>query len=92
MKMQEGAVHLLRGLIEQGQLDATIMYNDFTPGMVASGQYRQLLRIKDSVNQLGIPDAPYIHLPATRSHDVDAATNPMNIKSRFWRPIAGSSV
>jgi hypothetical protein len=78
LTMQEGAVHLLRGLIEQGQLDATIMYNDFTPGMVASGQYRQLLRIKDLVNQLSIPDAPYI-IFATRLDY--AATHPMNIKA-----------
>jgi NitT/TauT family transport system substrate-binding protein len=78
LTMQEGAVHLLRGLIEQGQLDATIMYNDFTPGMVASGQYRQLLRIKDLVNQLGIPDTPYIIFAARLDY---AAANPMNIKA-----------
>ena len=78
LTMQEGAVHLLRGLIEQGQLDATIMYNDFTPGMIASGQYRQLLRIKDLVNQLGIPDAPYIMFAARLDY---ATSNPMNVRA-----------
>lgn len=78
LTMQEGAVHLLRGLLEHGQLDATIMYNDFTPGMVASGQYRQVLRIKDLVNQLGIPDAPYIIFAARLDY---AISNPANIKA-----------
>jgi NitT/TauT family transport system substrate-binding protein len=77
-EIQEGAVNLLRGLMEQGRLDGTIMYNDFTPGMVASGQYRQLLRIKDVVNWLGIPDAPYIIFAARLDY---AAANPMNVRA-----------
>jgi ABC-type nitrate/sulfonate/bicarbonate transport system substrate-binding protein len=78
LTMQEGAIHLLRGLMEQGQLDASIMYSDYTPGMVASGQYRQVLRIKDIVNQLGIPDAPYNMFAARLDY---AASNPGNVKA-----------
>jgi ABC-type nitrate/sulfonate/bicarbonate transport system substrate-binding protein len=78
LTMQEGAVHLLRGLLDQGQLDASIMYNDFTPGMVSSGQYRQVLRIKDLVNQLGIPDAPYILFAAQLDY---ASRHPANIRA-----------
>ena len=43
-----------------------------------AGNDRQLLRIKDLVNQLSIPDAPYI-IFATRLDY--AATHPMNIKA-----------
>jgi NitT/TauT family transport system substrate-binding protein len=78
LTMQEAGIQLLRGLIEQGQLDATLMYNDYTPGMVASGRYRQLGRIKDYVDQLGIPDAAYLLFAARLDY---AQRNPGNIKA-----------
>jgi NitT/TauT family transport system substrate-binding protein len=78
LTMQEAGIQLLRGLIEQGQLDATLMYNDYTPGMVASGRYRQLARIKDYVDQLGIPDAAYLLFAARLDY---AQRNPGNIKA-----------
>jgi NitT/TauT family transport system substrate-binding protein len=78
LTMQEAGIQLLRGLIEQGKLDATLMYNDYTPGMVASGQYRQLARIKDYVDQLGIPDTPYLIFAARLDY---AQGNPGNIRA-----------
>jgi ABC-type nitrate/sulfonate/bicarbonate transport system substrate-binding protein len=73
--MQEGAVNLLRGLIEQRQLDASIMYNDFTPGMLATGQFRQILRIKDLVAELGLQDSPYILFGARLDYATASAQN-----------------
>lgn len=78
VSMQEGAVPLLRGLLEQGEIDASIMYNDYTPGMVASGKYRQIAKIKDLVDELGIPDSPYILFAARLDY---AAAKPQNIRA-----------
>jgi NitT/TauT family transport system substrate-binding protein len=47
--VQEGAISLLRGLTEQGQLDATMMFNSLAPDMLASGKYRMLASIRDMV-------------------------------------------
>jgi len=58
--IQEAAVSLLRGLIEQGKLDATQMFNDLTAPMVVSGKFRVMAPIKVLVDQLGLPDTPFI--------------------------------
>lgn len=76
--VQEATVALLRGLMDQGQLDATIMYGDFTPAMVGSGKYRLFSTIRDYVAQLGIPNAPY-SLVATRMDY--AAEHPQNVRA-----------
>ena len=76
--IQEATIALLRGLIEQGQLDASMMYGDFTPPLVATGKYRVLSTIRNLVDQLGIPDAPY-SLVATRMEY--AAQHPDNIRA-----------
>ena len=76
--MQEGAAQLLRGLIEQGALDATLMYNDFIPDMFASGRYRILLAIRELVEELGVPDAPFIILAARLDY---VTSNPKNIRA-----------
>jgi NitT/TauT family transport system substrate-binding protein len=76
--IQEATIALLRGLADQGQLDAAMMYGDFTPAMIATGKYRVLSTIKGLVNQLDIPDAPY-SLVATRMDY--AAKHPQNVKA-----------
>jgi NitT/TauT family transport system substrate-binding protein len=77
-RIQEATVALLRALIEQGQLDAAMMYGDLTPAMVATGKFRLLTTIKDLVGQLGIPDAPYSLVAARLDY---AAQHPQNIKA-----------
>ena len=77
-RIQEATIPLLRGLIDQGQLDATIMYGDYTPAMVATGKYRLLSTIGDYVNQLGIPDAPYSLVAAGMDF---AARHRQNVKA-----------
>ena len=76
--MQAGAVPLLRGLMEQGQMDATQMFNDFTAPMVVSGKFRLLASTKDLVNQLGLPDTPFIVYTADTGY---AAAHPANVKA-----------
>ena len=76
--VQEATVALLRGLMDQRQLDATIMYGDFTPAMVASGTYRLLSTIRDYVKQLGIPDAPYSLVASRMAY---AARYPQNVRA-----------
>lgn len=58
--VHEGAPTLLRALIEQGQLDATHIFNSMTPGLVVSGKFRVLAKISDLVNQYGLPDTPFL--------------------------------
>lgn len=57
--VQEGAISLLRGLMDQGQLDASLMFHDLAASMVVSGKYRVMARIKTYVDQLGLPDMPF---------------------------------
>lgn len=58
--LQEGAPSLLRGSLEQGQLDATLMYNSLTPDMVLSGKAKLLMTIHDVVAELGLSEAPFL--------------------------------
>jgi NitT/TauT family transport system substrate-binding protein len=76
--VQEGAISLLRGLTEQGQLDATMMFNSLAPDMLASGKYRMLASIRDLVKELGLPDTPFLLHTADAGY---AAKNPANTKA-----------
>lgn len=60
LTIQEAAAPLLRGTIEQGQLDATQMWNSLAPDMLASGKYKTLMTIRSITEQLGIPTAPFL--------------------------------
>jgi NitT/TauT family transport system substrate-binding protein len=76
--VHEGAISLLRGLTEQGQLDATMMFNSLAPDMLASGKYRILATIRDLVKELGLPDTPFLLHTADAGY---AAKNPGNAKA-----------
>jgi NitT/TauT family transport system substrate-binding protein len=56
----EGSPTLLRGLIENGQLDATHIFNSIEPSMVATGKFRPLAKISDLVHMFGLPDTPFL--------------------------------
>jgi ABC-type nitrate/sulfonate/bicarbonate transport system substrate-binding protein len=77
-QISEGAVPLLRGLIEQGQLDATQMFNDLTPAMLASGKFKLLGKIKDYIEMLGLPNTPFLIYTASEKY---AAAKPQNLKA-----------
>lgn len=76
--IQEGAISLLRGLMEQNQLDATQMFNDLTAPMVVSGKYRSLGTIQKLVTELGLPDMPFLMYVVTTDY---AAAHPDNVKA-----------
>lgn len=58
--LQEGAPSLLRGSLEQGQLDATLQYNSLTPDMILSGKAKLMMTIHDVVAKLGFAEAPFL--------------------------------
>ncbi|QEE60576.1 ABC transporter substrate-binding protein [Salinibacterium sp. dk2585] len=52
---------LLQGLIGQGELDATQMYNDMTPSMTASGDYTVIATLEEMATGIGLPaEVPYL--------------------------------
>jgi NitT/TauT family transport system substrate-binding protein len=78
MIVHEGAPPLLRALAEQGQLDATHMFNSVTPSMVVTGKFRVLAKISDLVNQYGLPDTPFLLYAMDMGY---AATKPNNVRA-----------
>jgi NitT/TauT family transport system substrate-binding protein len=74
----EGAPSLLRGLAEQGQVDATEMFNSLTPAMITTGKFRVLAKVSDLVHQLGLPDTPFLLYTVEASY---AAARPNNVKA-----------
>jgi NitT/TauT family transport system substrate-binding protein len=74
----EGAVPLLRGLMDQGQLDAVQMFNSLTPDMVASGKFRILATIRGLIKELDLPDTPFLLYAADSGF---AAAHPARMKA-----------
>jgi NitT/TauT family transport system substrate-binding protein len=60
VQLQEAAVPLLRGLMEQEQLEATQMWNSIAAAMLTSGEYRTLVSIRDLSEQMGFGAVPYL--------------------------------
>jgi NitT/TauT family transport system substrate-binding protein len=61
VEVREGAVPLLRGLIEKGDLDATQMWNSLAPDMLASGKFRTMVTIRQLSDQMGLPTVPFLY-------------------------------
>lgn len=76
--VQEGGVGLLRGLIETGQLDATHMYNNLTPAIVAPGKVHVLYQIRKEIVQLGLPLVPQLLYATTDDY---LAAHPQNVRA-----------
>jgi ABC-type nitrate/sulfonate/bicarbonate transport system substrate-binding protein len=76
--IQEGAVPLLYGLMQQNQLDATQMYNSFTPEMVATGKFRVLATNRGMIEDLGLPAAPFLIYTADSAY---ATAHPDNVRA-----------
>jgi NitT/TauT family transport system substrate-binding protein len=76
--MQEGAITLLWGLLDQGRLDAAQMYNSLTPAMVATGKYRVLTTIRGLIEEMGLPAAPFILYTVDMGY---AAAHPANVRA-----------
>jgi NitT/TauT family transport system substrate-binding protein len=78
LTIHEGAVGLLRGLIESGQLDATHIYNNLTPAMVAGGKVRILYQMREIIDELGLPETPQLMYSTTAQY---AAAHPQNVRA-----------
>jgi NitT/TauT family transport system substrate-binding protein len=77
--VQEGGVGLLRGLIEQGKLDATFIYNNITPAMTVTGKFRVLYQMRDLMAPLGLDgDVPFLFHAASETY---AASHPANMRA-----------
>lgn len=76
--VHEAAVPLLRGLLEQGQLDASEIWNSVTPAMVATGKFRVLAKDSDLVAQFGLPDTPFLLYAVEAKY---LASHPHNIRA-----------
>jgi NitT/TauT family transport system substrate-binding protein len=77
--VQEGGVGLLRGLIEQGKLDATFIYNNITPAMTVTGKFRVLYQMRDLMAPLGLDgDVPFLFHAASETY---AAAHPANMRA-----------
>ncbi len=78
-EVHAGSVSLLRGLIEQGQLDATFMYNNITPAMTVTGKYRVLYEMRELISAIGLDgDVPFLFHAVSEDY---AAKNPANVKA-----------
>jgi len=77
-ELQEGAPTLLRGALEQGQIDATLMFSSISPEMVAGGKFKEIFTIRDVTEELGLPLAPYLIITSTERY---AKEKPENLKA-----------
>lgn len=78
VEVREGAVPLLRGLIEKGDLDATQMWNSLAPEMLASGKYRTMVTIRELTQQMGLPTVPFLLFSMREDY---ARQNPGNARA-----------
>ncbi|MDR7093537.1 ABC transporter substrate-binding protein [Hydrogenophaga laconesensis] len=78
VEVREGAVPLLRGLMEKGDLDATQMWNSLAPEMLASGKYRTMVTIRELTQQMGLPTVPFLMFSMREDY---AKQNPGNARA-----------
>jgi len=71
----EGAPSLMRGMLEQGQIDATLMWNSLTPDTVLDGRFRVMTTIRELATGLGLPDAPFVIYAANTDWAADNTDN-----------------
>ena len=77
-ELQEAAPPLLRGSLETGAIDATLMFSSIAPDMLAGGKFRNAFAIRDVTEELGLPLAPYLMIATTERY---AAEKPNNVKA-----------
>jgi NitT/TauT family transport system substrate-binding protein len=76
--LHEGAVPLLRGLMDQGELQATDMWNSLAPEMLVSGKYRTLTTIRALSDSMGLPTVPFLFFGMREEY---AKANPGNTRA-----------
>ena len=78
VEIHEGAVPLLRGLAEKGDLDATQMWNSLAPEMLASGKFKTMVTIRQLTEQMGLPTVPFLYFGMREDY---AKEHPANAKA-----------
>lgn len=78
VQLQEGAIPLLRGLAEKGDLEALQMWNSLAPEMLASGQFRTLMTIRQVAEQMGLPTVPFLFFGMREDY---AKERPANVRA-----------
>ncbi len=77
--IQAGGISLLRGLAEQGRLDATFMYNNITPAMTVTGKFRVLYQMRDLISMIGLDgDVPFLFHSVSEAY---ATAHPANVRA-----------
>ena len=71
----EGAPALMRGMLDQGRLDGSVMYASQTPATVLGGQFRVMTTIRELAEAAGLPDVPFLIYVAGEEW---VAENPQN--------------
>jgi NitT/TauT family transport system substrate-binding protein len=76
--IHEGAAPLLGGLVQSGQLDAVTMYNNLTPNLVATGNAKVMVWIRDLITELGLPPMPFLFYGVREAY---LAAHPQNVRA-----------
>jgi NitT/TauT family transport system substrate-binding protein len=77
--IQEAGPGLLRGLLDQKQIEASFIFYNLALPMVASGDYRLLFTSRDLLQSMGIPRGTMLTSVAFR--DSYIKSNPKNVKA-----------
>ncbi|WP_422033939.1 ABC transporter substrate-binding protein [Reyranella sp.] len=77
--IQEAGPGLLRGLMDQKQIDATFIFYNLAMPMVASGEYRILFNSKDLLKLAGMPTSTMLTSVAFR--EAYGRSNPKNVRA-----------
>jgi NitT/TauT family transport system substrate-binding protein len=77
--IQEAGPGLLRGLLDQKQIEASFIFYNLALPMVATGDYRVLFTSRDLLQSMGIPRGTMLTSVAFR--DAYIKSNPKNVKA-----------
>ena len=77
--IQDAGPGLLRGLMDQKQIDATFIFYNLAMPMVASGEYRILFNSKDLLKLAGMPSNTMLTSVAFR--EAYSRSNPKNVRA-----------
>lgn len=77
--IQEAGPGLLRGLLDQKQIEAAFIFYNLALPMVATGEYRLLFTSRDLLQSMGIPKGTMLTSLAFR--DAYVKSNPKNVKA-----------
>jgi len=79
LNLEKEATVQAGGLMEQGQLDATFIYNNIAPAMTVNGKFRVLYQMRDLISAIGLDgDVPFLFHAVSEDY---AAAHPANVRA-----------